>query len=705
MEIRASDLQFTTAEVEEFLHTVGGVSMESGEIASLASRTEGWIAGLQMIAASLRNCPDPSRFVRELSADNRFVLDYLVEEVFARLDPDLQEFLLGCSVLERLNPDLCKAVTGRSDAAELLEYADKNNLFVTPLDDGRHWYRLHHLFGDVLYARLEQAAPEEPTVLHARAAEWLITHGHAAEAVDHLIAANRYQEAAELVEGHAEKMMMSGKVRPVMRWITALPSELPGAHPVIDAIRAWISLLSGEPMERVEEKLSRIAGGPFDALVLSLRAYIAIVRGRSAEGIGLANKAMEKMPERYHFLKGFACLTGALAQILSGDMERAFDMLARAGDESLAAGNVLVAVLALAYHAEIRLHHGQVRTAETLYERALALSSDQEGTRIPCSGAGLQGLGLVEWLRGNLEEAVELFRQGIDAYRGWFGPANIDAYIGLARALDSLGRADESDVAIAEAEQLARQFDATEFDDRLVDCVHSELLIRRGRVAEARAIRDDGPPVARDDKSREINAESFIIAYEALIEARLRIEEGDVEKCIGLAERLAERARELGRLITALDAELLLTRAYWRSDRADAAFAALERALLIAGPEGIVQRFVDEGPEMARILYESRTAGNRDEFIGAILAKFPLNEQSSAAASVHDDRSIDALTAREVEVLTLLSRGLSNKEAASELCVSVRTVKWHTSHIYAKLDVTSRTQAIARARQLGILAD
>jgi LuxR family maltose regulon positive regulatory protein len=259
--------------------------------------------------------------------------------------------------------------------------------------------------------------------------------------------------------------------------------------------------------------------------------------------------------------------------------------------------------------------------------------------------------------------------------------------------------------AIAEAELLARQFDATQFDDRLVDCARSELLIRQGRLADARAIRDKGRPVGTSNRKPEANAESFVIAYEALVEARLTLAEGDTEGCIALSERLATEARDRGRLITVLDAELLVARARWQCEEIDAAFGALDQALSVAGPEGIVQRFVDEGPEMARILYEARVAGNSDPFIGTILAKFPLEEQSSAAASVHEAESIDALSARELEVLTLLSRGLSNKEAASELCVSVRTVKWHTSHIYAKLGVTSRTQAIARARQLGILPD
>jgi len=315
----------------------------------------------------------------------------------------------------------------------------------------------------------------------------------------------------------------------------------------------------------------------------------------------------------------------------------------------------------------------------------------------------LLGLGEVSRLRGDTEGAVELFREGMETSSNWLDLYAFIASFGLVRALQSKGMEPEALEALESADQLARKSATPLYFARLVEAHRMLVLLRRGRLEEARTVLKKQRSAGTSGKE-ERYVEGLVSDLETLARARLALMEGDVRRCIGLAVSVAQQARDQDRGLHALYANLILVQAHWQAEETDKALSVLKRSLSFAAERGILQPFVDEGAEMARILYRARTLGVDHPLIGRLLAAFPLDQQSTAAAQTQP-HSVEPLSPRELRVLTLLSQGLSNKEVATKLYLSVRTVKWYTSNIYAKLGVSSRTQAIAKARQLQILPE
>ncbi len=704
VELRVGELQFTVEEAAGFLSSVMGLSLAAEDIALLTARTEGWIAGIQMIGASLRGYDRPSEFLKNLTADNRHVFDYLLEEVLNRLDDGMRVFLLKCSILSRLTANLCEAVTDRADAQELLEYADRNNLFVAPLDEERRWFRLHHLFSDILCSRLVADA-EGMRDLHRRAGRWFEDEGLFIEAIDHLIAAGDFERAAELLDRQGDAIMMRSEVEAILRWVDVIPPEIAGRYQSIHVYHAWAALVSGRPLEAVEQVVGVVGSGRLSGIASSIRAFVAMIQGRSTEAMELADRASRQIPGNRHLLHGLSAWTSALALITAGDIEGGEAALDEAYRDALDVGNVLVAVLALSNRGETLAFRGNLLEAEATFRRALSLSVDSEGRSMPVAGAAHLGLAEIARLRGDGEEALRFYRAGIESFQGWFDMGIMDGYVGVARVLLSQGQTAESDAAVAEAERLARGFDVTEFDDRLVEALRCKMLLLAGRIDEARVRMENREPRPEPESSFLV---SYVNEMEALMRARLDLAQGDLDSCIGTTDRIVDMARRKELFLLLIDALLISARANWKAGNFDRAFADIVTAVERSAPQRCVQPFVDEGEEMARILYEVRKAGFENDFIGILLSAFPLQERSEAAAVVSatasdESGSVAPLSPREIEVLSLLSEGMSNKEVAAALFVSERTVKWHTSNIYGKLSVTSRTQALAKARQLGIL--
>ena len=705
VEIRESDLAFTVDEIKAFLADVGGTSLGTAQVQTLSQTTEGWIAGLQILASSLKGSADPSRLVAELSARQRYLRDYLVEEVLSRLDPPTLEFLERCSILERLSADLCDAIMGRTDSRELLSAISRQNLFVSPLDEEHRWFRLHHLFTDVLSARLQDDHAEELPALHGKASEWFAAHNHPIEAINHRVAAGDAVASAELIEQHGEWLMKRGELVTAKRWISSIPQEVCASYPVVVLLRAWAAVMEGRPLEDIERELDSIRTGAYEAQVLSLRSYLAVLQGKDQEALRLSKQAARIANEPNSFEGGFAKSRLAAARLACGKVSEAIDLLESVADESIVAGNLLVAVVALVHKAGALARRGDLGGGEQAYQRALDLATQHDGgDRRPWFvGWALLGLGEISRLRGDIEGALELFCEGLETSSNWLDLYAFFTILGFHHALLARGRQEQALEELRSAEQLARKSAIPLYYARLVEAHRMLVLLRCGRLQEARTRR-----TASHSPSRRGTDESYIEALvsdlEILARARLAMLEGDARRCIDLALPVALSARDQERGLHALSAELLLAQAYWQAEEIDEATSVLQRALSFAAERGIVQPFVDEGPELARILYRARTLGVDHPFIGKLLAAFPLDQQSAAAAETQP-HSIEPLSAREVKVLTLISQGLSNKEVAAKLYLSVRTVKWYMSNIYAKLDVSSRTQAIAKARRLEILPE
>jgi LuxR family maltose regulon positive regulatory protein len=452
----------------------------------------------------------------------------------------------------------------------------------------------------------------------------------------------------------------------------------------------------------IERELDSIGTGAYKAHVLCVRSYLAGLQGRDEQALRLSQQAVRMIGELDSFVSGEAKLRVAVARLASGEVNEAIDLLESVADKSLEAGNLLTAVAALAHRAGAMVARGDLEGAEQTYQRAFNLTA-QHGHRRWFGGWALIGLGEVSRLRGNIEGALELFREGMETSSNWLDLNTFYTSLGLVHALLAQGREAEALEALRAAEQLASRFAAPLYFARLAEAHRMLVLLRCGRLQEVRARLTEAPSPDRQSPGASY-VEALVSGLEILVRARMALLEEDPRGCIDLALPLALRARDQKRGLNALDAELILVRAYWQAEEVDKATPILERAVSFAAERGIVQPFLDEGPELARILYRARARGVDHPFIGRLLAAFPLDQQSAAAAETQPP-SVEPLGAREVEVLTLLSQGLSNKEVAARLYLSVRTVKWYTSNIYAKLGVASRTQAIAKARKLQILPE
>ena len=704
IEIRQSDLALTREEIGDFIKQASGVVLAKDEVRSLFRATEGWVAGLRILFSSSAGVADLSHLIAELGGRQRYLRDYLAEEVIAHLDPAMLEFLERCSILERLSAELCRAVTGRSDSREILAAIERQNLFMTPLDESHRWFRLHHLFAEHLSARLAEEHGDELPGLHRRASEWFMAHDEPVEAIDHRLASGDTEAAAELIGGYSEWLMKQGELPVATRWIGSLPDEVCSRYPVILILRAWAGIDEGKPLELIERDLDSIGGsGEFEAQVLCIRSYLAGLRGRDGEALELSERASRSIAEGDLFVHGHAKFRLAVARLISGESGEAIDLLESAAEESLQAGNLLVAAAALAHEGRALVELVEIDRGERTYQRALDLAMGPAGSRKGYAAWAQIGLAEISRLRGDLDGALALFEEGLASLPGWLDLNRFSTGLGLAFALLTKGRESAAIDALRSAEELARRFAVPRYFTRLVIAHRNIILLRCGRLQEARAgLAATLSPDTPDGNSSYI--EGIVSDFEILARARLALLENDLRACVELGRAVAHGARSRGREMHGHFADLVLTQAYWKAEEIDQALSVLERALSFAAERGLIQPFVDEGPEMARILYRARALGVDHPFIGKLLAAYPLEVQGRAAAD-SQPRTMEALSAREIEVLSLLAKGLSNKEAGASLYISVRTVKWYTSSIYAKIAVSSRTQSIAKGRQLDILPE
>ena len=491
-ELRDADLRFTPGEVTAFLNQVMGFDLSPADVAALGTRTEGWIAGLQLAALSMRDRDDAAGFARSFSGSHRYVLDYLTGEVLRQQPPIVQEFLLRTSILEQLNGPLCDEVAGNLETTELarsadsptprfpdtqsiLEHLEAANLFVVPLDDQRKWYRYHSLFADFLQAYLQRTAPEQVPKLHQRAAAWYQGHGLLAEAIDHSLLAGDFDEAAQLLEAVAEATLMRSEIATFLRWVEALPDELIRARPILSLYHAWALFLAARPIEDVLTRLrdSDQAGDEVAGPMAILHAFLAAFQGQTPVPAGLLDGLSPEVP----FLRCLWAWYSGFSHLWLGDFEAASQALEQAAEIGQEAGNVMIAVTALCHRAELHLLQGELQAARRRYEQALELAVDGEGAPLPIAGMALIGLGELAREVDELQKAVRLLQEGIELSKQWGELGTLDGYIALARVRQAQGDAERADQTIADAERLARRFDATELDDRFVAAHRARLWV------------------------------------------------------------------------------------------------------------------------------------------------------------------------------------------------------------------------------------
>jgi len=715
-ELRTMDLRFTRSEATEFLVQVMRLTISSEEIALLESRTEGWIAGLQLAALSIQDHDDKLSFIQSFTGSHRFVLDYLVEEVLQRQSEAIQQFLLRTSILDRMCAPLCDAIVAGGEgevylpavasqpvsSQAILEFLEQASLFIIPLDNERRWYRYHHLFADLLRQRMNESsavlgkegALPEVNVLHIRASEWYEASGSEGDAFHHAAAAQDIERAARLVEGGGMPLIFRGEVTPIMCWLKALPREELDRRPSLWVLYASALLLVGqlagvEPKlqaaEKVLQDVKQDEGQIKDLIghIASIRATLAVSKHQAEKIITESQRALDN---------------------LSSD-----NLPVRAAT-----------VWALGYAYQLQQDRAAARKA---YSEARFIS--QSIGHVVITMMSTLGLGNIEEAENQLYEAAETYRHVLQLAGNPPYAAACEAYLGLARIYLEWNDLDTAESHVQQAIQLAKQLELT---DRAVasEVVLAQLQLARGEIGGAAA------------RLREANRSAHEQGFETLLpemtstQVLILLGQGDVEAAAELTEQYkhpisqarvllakgdtsnawlvleawrahAEALSEEERLqITVLQAAVL----YARGDKIQAV-QKLNAALTIAEPASCVRLFVDEGRYMYALLREAVLEENMQDYIVMLLRAFPaegINKEVSPVTRLATSESlVEPLSERELEILELIAQGLSNHEICERLFLALSTVKGYNRTMFDKLQVKRRTEAVAYARKLGLI--
>jgi len=700
VELRTRELRFTAKETQAFLNATMQLPLAAEDIRALQDRTEGWIAGLQMAALTMQghahtSSPEAiSQFIRSFTGTNRFILDYLIEEVIGQQPEDVRTFLLETSILERMTGSLCDAVADRQGSEDLLSRLEHVNLFLIPLDDDRRWYRYHHLFGDLLRSRLAHTHPGRLPKLHARASAWFARHGSIVDAVRHALAADDVERVANLVAGNALAIMGHTELPAIEHWLSqAIGTHLGRLDEVNHRLRdVQDTLATAGDMPSAERE--HISGQ-----IASIRAYIAGLRGEISAAADLTRAALRLLPERDLIARGFATSLLGSALRWCGDLAKAEAVSAQAIDLSLLAGYNRVAADAFCDMAALQLVQGRLHDAAATCRNALQLADAyayREGRQLPVAGFAHARMSAVlcEW--NQLDAALDHARQGVELCEQWeWADGLVFGYLYLADAWQAAGDP---------ARGLRATDKALHIADRVSPWLASYVAANRARLwlasgdlpAASRWARESGL-TPQDEISYQ-----WVDWYETL--TRVLLAEGrlaEAQQVYAQLLRLCQEAGAMGHVVRMLVAQAIAWRAMTKLPRA---LAALERALALAEPEGYVRTFVSQGPPMHELLslLLRQGASRSVDYVRRLLAAMP-GATAADAASARADALVEPLTNREREVLRLLMTDLSSTEIARELYVSANTVRSHIKNIYGKLSVHGRAEAVARAIELGLL--
>jgi LuxR family transcriptional regulator, maltose regulon positive regulatory protein len=738
VEIRAQDLRFRLDEAAEFLNHTMGLSLSTQELAALEERTEGWVAGLQLAALSMQGRSDIGAFIQAFTGSHVYIAEYLVDEVLKRQTDEMQAFLLRTSILDRLTASLCEATTGCLDGQGKLKTLQQANIFIVPLDDEGQWFRYHHLFGDLLKARL-QSSLAKPAIgeLHQRAAVWYEHNGMTAEAVEHALAAVDYARVVRLMETSALPMILQAHVRTVENWLQAIPPEYFEKSPRINMAYAWMYLLRRVPLQAAPfiDRLKTIYSSPeagqftpsLQAEWLAIQAEHLITQGKPEESRNLAIQVHKILPEVDPNVRSMLYLTLAKAYQLTLDYDRAAEIFQMIVQDARRSGDILFEILGASGQAQMVLKQGRLhQTYEIVSESIRRLEAS--GKRVPFSATLYGELGQVNYHWRQFDQARDCLRRSMEV-SGKSGYSDPEIYLHL---MQSKMCQMEGDLAgsfgeMEKASQLAGILPPAMVRENVIaQQVWVDLAADRPAAAEQRLAAEGfrfgepfGYPTLAPGAAVTLEAGLLYNSAFRILLYHARKGPGLANLHLGsdLAERVFTGEIRCQHLPVAIETLLLLCQMYAVLGEPLRSRAAASQAVELAEPEGFISPFVEDGKPVAEILadlWKNRRAGElREDFVQKIFAAFPEpGDPASAIPAGREGKAhpasveplVEPLTARELEVLRLIAEGHSNQSIAEKLVITVSAVKKHSGNIYGKLAVGSRTQAISRARQLGLLA-
>jgi LuxR family maltose regulon positive regulatory protein len=762
-EIRAADLCFTPAEAAAFLNEIMGLSLSAEDIAALERRTEGWIAGLQLAALSMQGRDDLSGFIQAFTGSHIYIVDYLVEEVLQRQPDDVQSFLTQTSILERLSGPLCDAVLGKNaensssfifpSSSLVLEQLHKANLFIIPLDDERRWHRYHHLFAEVLRARLGPAHSEEVRALHRRASEWYEQNGLMAEAVQHALAAGAFEQAAQLIEQMGLMVFsLSSMQHTVNKWLAALPADLKRVRPKLCLIQAWLLLNRADSVaalrcvEEAEQALRHDVKPSAEVAdtqntrgeIAAARATVMTYQARfdPVEVNTWVQEALTYLhPDNapYHGM-----VYGALGAVAmhQGDLIGAEQAFAKTAASFRTGGNVYLTLAAVVHQMNLQRMRGVLNLAVTTGQQALAWVAERKAEATMSAGGLAVNLADLLRERNDLATAWGYATAGMaHCPQAIYPHLFIIGSLVLVRLKQAMGDLAGAFELVGQLQQMAHHSQAG-WALPLLAAVEGQLHLAQGNLSAAlewaqNTVWEEKPLV------RLPAFLIFIYDYEygKITQAQIRLAHGRatadqtlLREVIAQLEQQNQAAQSAGLLWPRIKTLALQALAYDALGDLPTALACLERALVLAEPEGYIRIFVDEGAPMAQLLYQASQAGLTPTYTGQLLAaygdlrftisdlrftiddlrmeaKFLVNTLTGTGRKSKIKNMIESLSQRELEVLQLIAAGLSDAEIARKLFLSPSTVKRHAHNIYSKLGVGSRIQAVAKAKSFGLLPE
>lgn len=738
-EVRADALRFVAIETQFFLHQME-VDLGQESLLNLEERTEGWIAGVQLVALALRGRRDHEAFLRGLRGNHRFLLEYISEEILTNLPPSICAFVQQTSILERLTGSLCDAVTGQAGGQAMLEELRKANLFVSALDETGEWYRYHPLFAEGLRYQLLHQEPRRFRELCARASFWYEAHTMLVEACEYAFAANDFQRAVPLMEQQVSMLMGFAQSSLLQRWLGQLPPEIIAASPLLSVVSTWTRYLHNGMSEDLTQAIAqlhtrfqeqapeaeRVKWAEARANFHVMLVVQALDENDAERALSLAQQTLQELPEDATYLRSLAMLCLRLAQgmasRLSGDFAAAERVLIEACTTVAATNYHFLNLIVMGMLADLYETQGELRKSEQLYRHLLLIFGSRKEVLPEMTGwismtyANL----LLEWNR--LDEAEHTLKQALSASRNTAHKEFTLEYR-LSQQRLSLSRGDDEGALrlLHEIEEDLPLMQPSRLVTAAGRLARTRWLLRQGQIEEAghwlKTQRLRYEDAFSEDPSKDlpgvgdlIFAEYMILARVLIAQGRNALREDSLTRALTLLNHFRLSSEQTGLTRRVIEILVLTSLAYQAQGETQAALAQLSRAVSLAESGGFVRLFADEGEPMARLL--ARLSAHKSSTLAYV--RTLLDAASPPNASEHNeeasqDRSLalsslsEPLSRREREVLTLLAAGASNQEIAAHLVIAPNTVKRHVKHILAKLAVTNRVQAAARARELHLL--
>lgn len=736
LELRAADLRFLPEETDQLLNDVLQLTLSGDAVQELQTKTEGWIAGLQLAALALQSSPERTAFIHAFYGSHRYVADYLVDEVLRHLPDELQDFLLQTAIAERLCAELCEAVRDSQpgnrgqddtqDASSILEYLERANLFLIPLDNNRQWYRYHHLFADLLRQRLQRRHPTLVPTLHRRAAAWFAQNQQIDDAMRHLFAAKAFEQAADLLEQHQETLWMQGRFVILRQWLSSLPTELITERPQLLLAQVWTHVLTDAAattiaglFQQTEAAIVHTAAtagddqsglNPLQGSLAAIRAVYCSKQEASADVIANAQQALACLPQASGSWRSIALMALGFAYEMEGAVRAAEQTFTEAIHLCQRDGNHYSAQVSSMRLARTYLVQGQLRRAAATYTTVRAEAAQRNMAQLPNTVHAYINLGRLHYEWNELTAAIDQLQLGLTYLQGqeasWL---QFEGMVILARAQQAQGEVAAALALLTQAEGIAQAIPFPWTKGAAASTlVRARLALGHETGADQWLAQAQIQSTAPLNRLRE--ADHFTAA-------RVLLTQGRSAEALPLLTHLIEAAEPAGRLKIVIESCVLAALGQQQQGKSRPAQVILQKALTLAAPEGYIRTFVDEGAPMrwllATVSTQLRQQPNPEQthplarYLDKILNSFP--EESAAETAFLRTKQpqsqplLEPLSARELELLQLMAAGLSNQEIADRLIITLGTVKSHANHIFGKLGVQGRVKAINRARELALL--